>query len=154
MEENEIVDAEFSRRQVKRRSLLPWWIKFFTWVFIVIGVFAPAGLVMGILGYQFNISLYGLNSSQPLSIVGLGLTAIIVLKWITAISLWTEKDWAISLAQVDAVVGILICVFVMLIIPFYESGFRFSFRIEIALLIPFLIKMNNIKEVWENSIST
>jgi hypothetical protein len=45
---------------VRRKSLLPWWIKVFMWIFLFLGALAPVGLIFGLLGNWFHISLYGL----------------------------------------------------------------------------------------------
>jgi hypothetical protein len=80
---------------VKRRTLLPWWIKFFIWVFIIFGSFVPIGIVSGLLGINFHLSLYGLETNEPLSAIGIIISLLFLFKGITAYVLWTEKDWAI-----------------------------------------------------------
>jgi hypothetical protein len=155
MENNEIntLDSDLlSRETVKRRrSLLPWWIKLFLWIFLVFGIIAPAGVVLGLMDIPFQLSLYGLTTSDPLSAIGLFLTAVFLLKGILAVGLWSEKDWAINLGMFDAILGIGVCVFMMVIYPFMftENGFKVTFRLEIVLLILFLIKLNKIKGDWE-----
>jgi len=74
-------------------------------------------------------------------------------KAITAFGLWFEKDWAIKLGQIDSVIGIIICIYVMCIYPFiYEkAGFSFNLRLELLLLIPYLVKLSRIKSSWENA---
>lgn len=137
-------------KKSRRRSLLPWWIKTFTWIFLIFGAMAPIGFMLGILGVKFQLALYGLETFFPTSFLGLLLTAIFLFKGVTAFGLWTEKNWAITFAQVDAVLGIIICVFVMLVYPFIDDypGFMFRFRLEILILIPFLSKLSKIKNDW------
>lgn len=148
--ENEIVDLNPStKKKIKRRSLLPWWIRFFCWVFMIFGIFAPAGLIFGLLRWSFNLSIYGLESNQPLSVIGLSIILLFTFKAFTAFGLWSEKEWAVRVGQIDAVIGIVLCIFVMFVNPFLSSGANFTFRLELALLIPFLIKLTKIKEAWE-----
>lgn len=154
MENNELntLDSDLlSRENVKRRrSLLPWWIKVFLWIFMVFAIIAPAGIVLGLMEVPFQLSLYGLTTNDPLSMVGLFLTAVFLLKGIVAVGLWSEKDWAINLGMVDAVLGIAVCVFMMIIYPLINNtGFQVTFRLEIVLLILFLIKLSKIKNDWE-----
>jgi hypothetical protein len=152
MEDNqkEILDLNLSEQEwskKRRRDLLPWWIKLFTWIFLILGSIASVGLVFGVLDMSFNISIYGFRTTSPLSALGLALTGVYLLKGIVAYGLWTEKDWAIMLGQIEAGLGIVACVFVILYkIINYSS---ISFRLELLLLIPFLYKLINIKEEWD-----
>ncbi len=147
----EILDANLEDNIAKRRrKLLPWWIKTFIWIFLVFGAIATIGLIIGLLGFNFQLSLYGIDTYEPLSLIGLGLMGIFIFKGVTAFALWTEKDWAIKSGQIDAILGIAICFFMMFINPFIdnEQGFSMSFRLEFALLIPFLIKLGKIEKEW------
>ena len=154
--ETDILDAfATSEKKVRRRALLPWWIKTFTWIFLVFGALAPVGLIFGAFGAHFDLSLYGLKTNQPLSVLGLSIMAMFLLKGIAAFALWTEKNWAITIGQVDAVIGIAVCVFVMFVYPFIDdqSGFRFFFRLELLLLIPFLLRLRKIEREWDAATS-
>lgn len=148
---NDILDSNLdSKEAIQRRKLLPWWIKVFCWIFMIFGILSPIVEVLGLIGFRFNQSIYGLETNDPISILGLSLSAIFILKAITAFGLWFEKDWAITLGQIDAITGIIICIYVMCIHPFiYErAGSSFNFRLELLLLIPYLIKLNKIKSSW------
>jgi hypothetical protein len=150
MEDPQILDANIEQRSLpRRRSLLPTWIKVFCWIFLIWSAFVPIGVISAIIGYQFQISIFGLSTNDPTTALGIALMAVFALKGVAALGLWTEKEWAITVAQADAVIGILICVFMMLVYPFIrEDGFNFSLRLELALLIPYLLKLNAIKCDW------
>ena len=64
--------------------------------------------------------------------------------------LWTEKDWAVDLAIIDAILGIIACFFVIIILPSVSESEEFviNFRLELVALIPYLIKMIKIKPEW------
>lgn len=134
----------------RRRKLLPWWMKFFTWLFMIFGAFVPFASVLGMFSGNFNISLYGLDSSSPFSFIGISLIGIYLFKGITSFGLWTEKDWAIRFGQIDAIIGIVICffVFVATVISFMQNG-NFNFRIDIVLLILYYVRLNKIKPEWK-----
>lgn len=152
--ETDILDAfATSEKKVRRRALLPWWIKTFAWIFLAFGALAPVGLIFGAFGVQFDLALYGLKTNQPFSSLGLCIMAMFILKGIAAFALWTEKNQAIIIGQIDAVVGIAVCVFVMVVYPFIDdqAGFRFFFRLELLLLIPFLVKLGKIKDEWNTA---
>ncbi len=78
-DENQIIDSvlENDTFTVRRRKILPWWIKVFAWIFMAFGVLCLVGFILGILGFQFQLSIYGFETNQPLSIVGVGITNII-----------------------------------------------------------------------------
>ena len=49
----------------------------------------------------------------------------------------------------DAIIGITICILVMLY-PIINSEAKFSLRLELIALIPYLLKFLKIKTEWEN----
>ena len=146
-EEQLLLEPLLNELPSRRRFLLPTWIKVFVWIFMIMGSIVPFGILAGIFGGNFQIALYGLTSYSPLSPLGLFLSFLFLLKGITAFSLWTEQNWAIDLAIVDAIIGIVVCVIVMVVLPFQNirSGFSFNFRLELVLLIPYLIKLQRIR---------
>ena len=155
MENNELntLDSELMSRETlkRRRDLLPLWVKIVLLIFLIFAIIAPAGIVLSLMDVPFQLSIYGLTTNDPLSMEGLFLTAVFLLKGILAVGFWTEKDWAINLGMVDAILGIAICVFTMVIYPFLniESGFQLTFRLELIILILFQIRLNKIKSDWE-----
>lgn len=152
MEDKEsIFGPEFDQMALpRRRSLMPWWVKLFTWIFLVLGAITVMGFVAGFFGFNTNISLYGLETSQPLSVTGLVLMTVFLLKGVTAFALWMEQDWAIHVGFADAILGILFCSFMMLVYPFLDGvESHFSFRLELIALIPYLRWLMKIKPLWE-----
>jgi hypothetical protein len=122
----------------KNTRILPWWIKAFSWLFLLIGGFAAIFLILGFFGLEFELSLYGLAANGPLSLSGILISVLFILKGIVAFGLLTKKEWADLLAIVDAATGILICTYVM-IAPFIFSGGGSSLRLELVLLVPYLL---------------
>jgi hypothetical protein len=147
MEHEEPLVLEGMNPTVRRRQLLPTWIKVFIWIFMLLGALTPFILVMAILGIKGELSLYGLETSDPYSVTGLIITALFAIKGIAAFGLWMEKDWAINLAIIDAITGIVVCSLVILA-PLFSASPSFSFRLELALLIPYLIKLQKIRRMW------
>jgi len=149
---NEYLDLELeSTPTVSRRELLPWWMKVFIWIFMIFGILAPIGLVFGFMGSTYGLAFYGLETNQPFSIIGIIVLAVYLLKGVTAFALWAETDIAINLGLIDAVIGIVICTAVMFVFPFIDDqpGFQLSFRLELALLIIYLIKLQKIRPEWK-----
>lgn len=149
MHEETILDTNTPLK--RRRELLPIWIKIFIWMFLVFGLAVPVGIVFAILNKDFQLSLYGIETSSPRSLIGILLFGIFILKFITALGLWTEKKWAVKLGKIDAILGITLCGIVMIILPFFgENGvFKLNLRLELIALIPYLIKMNKLQREWE-----
>jgi hypothetical protein len=152
MEDKEsIFGPEFDQMALpRRRSLMPWWVKLFTWIFLVLGAISAMGFVAGFFGLNTDLSLYGLESNGPLSLAGLILLAIFLLKGITAFALWMEQDWAIHLGFADAILGILFCSFMMLVYPFLDGNAGgFKLRLELFVLVPYLRWLMKVKPLWE-----
>lgn len=141
---------------IKRRALLPLWIKVFIWLFMITGGISLLGPIAGLLSVSFQVSLYGLESNDPLSPIGLLVSFLFLFKGMVAYGLWTEKDWAVNLGIADAILGITVCCLTMLVLPFVdeEAGFTLNLRLELALLIPYLIKLQNIKAAWKKGKQT
>ena len=104
--------------------------------------------------HKFEINLYGFETSEPISVIGISMTLIFLFKALTAYSLLREKNWAITLGITDAIIGLALCSFAMLY-PLLNSnsGVSFTFRLELVLLIPYLLKLLKIKPDWEKSTS-
>ncbi|MBS1669290.1 MAG: hypothetical protein JST58_18110 [Bacteroidetes bacterium] len=132
---------------IKRSKSIPMWMKIFAWIFIVFGAMAPIGLVLGLLGYNFETSLYGLETNNPISLLGISVIMLFILKGLTAFGILKEKDWAINWGIVDAVIGIAICIGMIVYKAMYFS--TFSIRLELVALIPYLIRLRAIKKQWE-----
>lgn len=151
--ENTILDSNLIKQEnsgPRRRSLLPWWIKTFAWIFLVMALIVPVSIIYALLGQSFQMALYGFSTNNPLSTDGLFLAVLFILKGITALGLWTEKDWAINIAMVDAILGIIMSGFMTIVYPFMniDTGYQLNIRLELLLLIPFLYKLIKIRPEW------
>ena len=144
-----LTDDFLLQSPIKRSKLIPVWIKIFSWIFLVFGGLAPIGLVFGLLGYNMVISLYGLETNAPVSLMGVCLTVLFLLKGLTAFGLLKEKNWAINLGIADAIIGMTICVAFMIYKILYFSSV--SLRLELALLIPYFLKLRTIRNQWDAS---
>ncbi len=134
-----------------RKKLLPWWIKVFSWIFLLFGVIGPITLIAGIVGYSIDLSIYGLTTNDPISLIGILIILIFTLKGFVSFGLLLQKDWAVKLGIVDAVLGAAICFFLMSY-ALINAEVRFYFRLELVLLTPYFIKLLKIKPVWESAI--
>lgn len=149
MEENIVSQFEkFEKKEGNRRALLPVWIKAFCWIFMFAGAVSLIVLFFGIFGKNSDLSLYGFETNEPLSWIGISIIAAMFLKGFTAYSLWFERDNAIQLGKIDAILGILLCVISMILIPIFVENASVTLRLELVLLIPYYYKLENIKNAW------
>lgn len=152
MEENSETHFEqFEIKNIERRKLLPGWIKVFCWIFMALGTASIGCLIFGAFGKKADVSLYGFKTNEPLSLIGIFIILTMLLKGFSAYALWFEKNYAIKLGKIDAILGVVICGASMLIIPFLEENSNVVFRLEIALLIPYFIKLKKIENDWGES---
>jgi hypothetical protein len=147
MEEQSILDPFIEENIIERRKLLPVWMKVFIWLFMISGAFVLLAFIISLFSVHYTSSIYGLESDEPLSPVGLFIFFVFLLKSIVAYGLWTEKDWAVNLGIADAGIGIAACSAVMLV-PSLKPSPVFTFRLELLLLIPYLVKLLKIREKW------
>lgn len=136
----------------RKRNLLPTWIKVFLWIFLVMASFMPIIIVLGLIGYPTNISLYGFESNSVFSAIGFILTCLITYKGFIAYGLWYEKKLAVTHAINDAIIGIVVCILSMILPLFLYDGMQFTFRLELIALIPYLFKMKEIKNEWNDEL--
>lgn len=133
-----------------RSSLLPLWIRVFSWLFLVIGV---PGTLTALLGFIFNftfpIFLFGLRSQGPLRApVTIVLAAAFALVAYAAFALlWGRKDGR-QAGLAAGYVGLGICVAVAG--ASFSEG-RIYIPLEPLFQIPFLWKMHALKGRWENT---
>lgn len=137
-----------------RKKMLPSWIKFFAWMFLVMGIVAPIVIVMGLMGWPATISLFGFSTNEPFSFTGIVLTLVYILKAATGYGLVTQKNWAVKLALVDGIISLLLCILHLLgggAVSTEASGsFTFNrINLEIVIIIPYIYKMWKIKDEWE-----
>ncbi|MBB4805663.1 magnesium-transporting ATPase (P-type) [Chryseobacterium defluvii] len=133
---------------IRRRSLLPLWIKIFLWIFLIMGSIAVLIFLCGLFMDDVELSIYGIEANHPYTISGLIVSILMICKGIVAYGLWFEQDWAPKAAIIDAVAGIIICSAMMMIIPFISDAIKFSIRLELIPLIFYLIDMRKIEKKW------
>ena len=143
-----LIDDIVHINAIPRKKLLPLWIKIFTWIFLVMSAFVPIVLILGLIGYNAELALYGLETDEPFSTIGIIITTLFIIKGITAFGLLKEKNWAVKIGIFDAIIGIIICTLVMLY-PIINSNFKESLRLELVALIPYLLRLLKIKTQWE-----
>lgn len=145
-----ILDDNLRPHSERRRNLLPKWIKVFIWIFMIFGGMSVLVLFLGLFVDKMYMSFLGLETNYSFSLIGVIISALYLFKGTVAFGLWTEKDWAVNLALVDAYVSIAVCMSTMLILPmfFEDYGWDYTLRLELVAIIPYLLKMKNIQRDW------
>lgn len=143
---------EFKKKDnlARRRSLLPIWIKIFTWLFLIGGAVAIGILISGFFLTNINLEIYGIQASHPYTLTGFSISILLIYKGFVAYGLWFQEKWAPRAAIIDGIIGIAICIIMMIIIPFTHSNINFTIRLELIPLYFYLQKMQKIKPIWEN----
>ena len=100
-------------------------------------------------GFTASLAFYGFETNEPLSFTGLLIITVAMFKAVTAFSLWFEKDYAVALGKTDAIIGMGLCLVSMLVLPFLLQDYHVTLRLELALLIPYLIKLDKINAGWK-----
>ena len=136
----------------RKRDLLPIWIKVFLWIFLFMGSILPVIIIFSLMDYSVSLAIYGIASNTVFSAVGLILTCLIAYKGIIAFGLWTGKNWAVTHAIYDAIIGIVACITSMILPLFIYDSFHFSLRLELIALVPYLFKMQEIKGAWNDDL--
>ena len=129
----------------EKTSLVPIWIRFFSWIFIVFSAAVPIVIILSMLGFHPEISLYGLETNSPLTIKGATIMILFFVKGVVGYGLLKNKTWALNIGIGDAIVGLVICAYVMIINP--------SFRLEVIFLVPYLISLFQINRTLPDKVS-
>lgn len=143
---------------LRRRQLLPWWMRVFIWIFMLLGLSSIITRALELIGVSLGVNspktIYGLETYEKISVLSFLITSLLIFKGVVAFGMWTEKKWAIKFGISDAIIGILICVSVMFIEPLFridkDGVYDLNFRFELLLLIPYLLSCVKIRKEWVN----
>ncbi|MDX6183730.1 hypothetical protein SGQ44_16205 [Flavobacterium sp. Fl-77] len=141
---------QFEKPAIIRRKLLPWWMKTFCWIFMIMGLCGLIALPTSLFINRFHLSFYGFETNVPISITGLIIIAVFLFKGFAAYSLWFEKENAISIGKFDAILGVVLCLISMFVMPFISEDNKYEIRLELLLLILYFRKLSKIEYEWDN----
>jgi hypothetical protein len=127
-----------------RKQMIPMWIKVFGWLFIVFGgLVAIIGLFSAITGTEGSYSLYGIEHEGPVySPISLLIVALFVAHAVCAFGLLFAQPWGPKSCLFLGYISVAICLYTMLM------GEGVEIRLELIVLIPYLIKLHKIKATW------
>ncbi len=114
-------------------------------IFGVLGVFSFLDVIGPPFGFPVNTSLYGLEGPAAGTVAGMACSVLFLLKGVVAYGLWWEKDWAVQPGVFNALLGIIICAAITFVPLFVHPGNGFTFRLELPALVPYLVRLHQIK---------
>ena len=87
-----------------RRALLPWWIIVFSWIFIII---CPIDIVTRVLQYTgMDLSMFDMVTKTEIAFKDVLSVANSIFTLVAIYGLFREKDWAINIAILNALVSV------------------------------------------------
>lgn len=129
---------------MKRKEILPQWIRFFAWLHLLSFAVIPV-FIIGLFG-EVNLSAYGFSSSgSSLQLKAIWITVVCTLAGLTCSWNFMGKNWAIDLAIPYAYLAIITCV-IGFALSIGSGGFSIPF--EPILLALFIKSLNNSSEAW------
>jgi hypothetical protein len=129
-----------------RRELMPWWMRFFSWVFMLMGVLAVPGFISLFFAPNFESSLFDLDQSVP---YGKFISALLfIISGFTGLWLWLEKKEAVTIAIICGFINLIACFISMILLIINGDG---NLRLELFIDIFFIIRLFQMKHDWENN---
>jgi|GEM_PF-344110 len=153
-----IFDDLGDRYAIRRRQLLPTWIKFFCWFFAIAGnLGALVMITIALGGYSKSPVFLAFSGNSYWTLLVLFNVGHMLLKGATGIMLLGEKDLAVRFAIADGILslGSAIVGFVNAYMhKTHEMVFAttiLSLIIQLLFIIPYLAKMVRIRDEWEEN---
>jgi hypothetical protein len=153
--QNDIFNELHDPSALRRKYMIPKWIRIFCWIFAII---APAGVIGSVVEFffpvPFNANAYGFDTTGGSLLIAPLILMVYLIKAAAAIGLLTEKNWAVKIAIADGIIGIIMCVLSMILNPWVtriSGAATFHIRLELCFIIPYLVRMINIRHDWEEN---
>lgn len=132
---------------MKRKEILPKWIRFFSWIFLIFFI-APLVFLIGLIGGTVDVTVFGLEYSGNTSlhpIPAWGLLLMTLAAFVAYGILW-EKDWALKAGILYGWLALGTCAFAV-VLRFLNDNIYIP--LEPVLLIPFLVILMKRRSAWE-----
>ena len=149
-----IFDGIHDTTAVRRKDMIPKWIRFFCWLFAIL---CPVGLVVSfvidMIQGTYNLSIYGMHADELFSVLSIVSIVSFIIKGIAAIGLLAEKNWAVKVAITDGILSTCLATYSLIFYAWTINGnfSGFNLRLELLLIIPYLVKMVRIRKDWEEN---
>ncbi len=129
----------------KRKKLLPKWIRFFCWIFIIL-LGAPTILVVGLFVGDMHYNLFGVSyygtALSPLPIV---MMLVLMIHGAAAYGLLWGKRWAVDIGILCGVIGTMFSIAGM--VTAHTRG-QMHFEFSIIAQVLFLLILFHVRRKW------
>lgn len=131
-----------------RKKLIPKWIKFFGWLFLIMGAAVFIVPIFWVFNKEsMHFMLFGLEHyGSPFEPTALLISALLLFNSIAAYGLLFAKDWGVKVCMAAGWVVLGICVLTMAYGLFALN--ELYIRLELIVLIPYLLKLREIAPRW------
>ncbi len=127
-----------------RRALLPGWIKFFSWLFLLVSAGVPIAVLTGIVSNTpISFTLFGFRYVGTFNVQAALLAIAIVGCGSTAYGLLWGRSWGLFAGALTGWGGLALSV-----ASIFVSTPGLHLPLEPLLLIPFLIKLSDLRKGW------
>jgi len=138
-----------------RKALLPKWVRFFAWLFLVMGSAMPALLVSGIFyPSPMQFSLFGWeHSGSPYDTYSLLVVAYFAASGAAAFGMLWGRRWGWAAGFIVGFIGLLLSLGSMFIRPLMledKDTYTVYIRLEPLFQIPFLYVLWRIRQSWSS----
>jgi hypothetical protein len=132
-----------------RRLLLPGWIRFFSWLFMLCWLVPVVALVFALVSPEsFKTSLFGLSyAGHPLALPALAIEGFLLFMGVTAYGLLWGRAWGLHAGLIVGVVGLVLSVSMMV-----AGGFT-TIRLEPLLQVPFIVALMRRRKAWAEGLA-
>ena len=133
-----------------RKSIVPGWIKFFGWLFMIMGVFAPLAFIVSLAtGSESSFTLFGLESTgSSLSVASVLINGLLLILGVSAFGLLFGKSWGLKACLFSGYLGLVVVV-ISTVLQF--SAGNLTIRLEPLIQIPYLIKLHKMRAQWKSA---
>lgn len=139
----------FENEKILRKNLIPAWIKFFCWLFLLFGILGFLGLLSFYFNPIYTVDLFGINAANNNLYLSLISTLVIIFNGVVAYMLIAKEDKAVEIAKINALINIVICIITTILNLYFYN--KFTLRIEIFLIWFFYSNMREIQFKWINA---
>jgi len=131
-----------------RNALIPLWIKFFGWLFIVMGGLVPLFFFGSLIfGLSASYTMFGLGyEGSAMALMPLIISTIILINGLCAYGLLFGKDWGLNACIVFGYIGLLLTLGTMLFEMIFNGSMMI--RLDPIIQIPYLFKLHKLKAHW------
>ena len=128
-----------------RKELLPKWVRFFSWPFLLF-LTSPIILIVGMFIGDMRYSLFGISYyGSSLHLLPVFIILIMTFHGIAAYGLLWSKRWGVNVGIACGLIGAILSVIGMMV-AFLHGQVHFEFSIIAQVL--FLIALFNVREKW------